>query len=360
MADDSGSDINSSSAINPHGDESTAPTRKRGRPQITPLEDYKDLIVQLFTVECLPIIEIARRLNLEFGLDISERTISRRLTAWDIPRRKNRLPPPEELRERILFHYNKNLNDDEISEALRAEGYDMKARNLARMRQKLGMRRRSRFPEFREYSDEEDNAAGSDSARPKAPKAAMPRKKKRNTSHNAALIPKVTAFVEKYMSNYDGSHDFNHIRRVVGLAHVIYNEIVRARNREDRAITDAEGDAELDLHVITLGALLHDVGDKKYLLPGQDGKTVVLSTLLSFGASEELAIKVQRIVLGVSYSSEIKDPAQVQAMIQKYPELAGVGGCAGRRSPGRNRSRWYWSHIHIWWSEGIKAHGGDD
>jgi len=41
-------------------------------------------------------------------------------------------------------------------------------------------------------------------------------------------------------------------------------------------------------------------------------------------ASEELALKVQRIVLGVSHSSEIKDPAATKALIDKYPELAVV------------------------------------
>lgn len=55
--------------------------RKRGRPQVTPLEPFKDKIIQLFSVDDLPIIEIARKLNLDHGLDISERTISRRLSS---------------------------------------------------------------------------------------------------------------------------------------------------------------------------------------------------------------------------------------------------------------------------------------
>ena len=125
---------------------------------------------------------------------------------------------------------------------------------------------------------------------------------------------------EKAPSNYDGSHDFNHIRRVVGLAHMIYTEL--NKEMESSPLFDEEPD--LDLHVITLAAFLHDVGDKKYLLPGQDANTLVLATLLSMGAPEDLAIKVQRIVLGVSYSSEIKDPAAVTAMIERYPELAVV------------------------------------
>jgi len=97
------------------------------------------------------------------------------------------------------------------------------------------------------------------------------------------------------------------------LAHLLYREI-KAK--------DGRGGAALDLQVITLAALLHDVGDMKYLEPGQDGNTLVLSTLLSLGAPEDLALKVQRIVLGVSYSTEVKDPAQIRSMIEKYPELA--------------------------------------
>ena len=287
------------------------------------LDDYKDLIIQLFSGDDLPIIDIARRLNLEHGLDISERTISRRLTSWGVPRKKNRLPPTQELQDRILFHYNKNLNDDEICVALNTEGYAIKPRNLARLRQKLGMRRRSKYPEFREFSDGEEGPpptlSGEGGLQPQLPtQPTSPQKKKKVTPNcSTALIPQVSSFVEKYMSKYDGSHDFNHIKRVVGLAHLIYNESKENQHLYGEAV-------ELDLNVITLAALLHDVGDKKYLAPGEDSNTLVLATLLSFGAPEGLALKVQRIVTGVSYSSEIKDPAQVQAVILKYPELAVV------------------------------------
>ena len=228
------------------------------------------------------------------------------------------MAPSQELYDRVVFHYNKNLNDESIAAALQSEGYDIKVRNLARLRQKLGLRRRSRYPEFREYSDEGDAEV---SAQLVAESAAVKQKqspKRKKVGNDIALIPRVTAFVEKYMSKYDGSHDFNHIRRVAGLAHLIYSEI--NREREEGSLLSEE----LDLHVITLAALLHDVGDKKYLEPGQDGNTLVLATLLRFGAQEDLAVKVQRIVLGVSYSSEVKNPEKVTALIQKYPELAVV------------------------------------
>lgn len=122
-----------------------------------------------------------------------------------------------------------------------------------------------------------------------------------------ALIANVTSYVEQYMSNYDGSHDFNHIKRVLRLAQHIQ---FRTPNTS--------------LPIVTLSALLHDVGDKKYLKPGEDATRLIYDTLRSYGAGEELAETVQTICLGVSYSSEIKDPAKVAALIAQYPELAVV------------------------------------
>ncbi|CZT09275.1 hypothetical protein WAI453_005704 [Rhynchosporium graminicola] len=317
----SSEDDSSDTDLNP-GTETSK--RGRGRPASTVLEPYKDEIVKLFIAEDQPLVEIARRMNEVYGLGVSERTISRRLTQWKIPRKKNRTPVAVNMQERIIYHYNMNLNDDQIARALLAEGYEIKPRNLARLRHKLGMRRRAKYPEYREYSDMEEDevptgkaAQEGASSSPKGPPK-KPRKRAKKVPPNAALIPKVTTFVQEYMSQYDGSHDFNHIKRVVGLAHKIYAEIIKTE--EESGLFDKESD--LDLHVVTLAALLHDIGDKKYLLPGQNGETLVLATLLGFGAPEDLALKVQRIVLAVSYSSEIKDRAHVETMISKYPELA--------------------------------------
>ncbi|KAM0198206.1 hypothetical protein ACHAPA_007304 [Fusarium lateritium] len=122
-----------------------------------------------------------------------------------------------------------------------------------------------------------------------------------------ALIGKVTSYVEQYMSNYDASHDFNHIKRVLRLSHHIQSHTPSARRP-----------------LVTLAALLHDVGDKKYLRPGEDPSRMVSSVLVSFGAPEALADTVQAICLGVSYSSEVKDPARTRALVETYPELAVV------------------------------------
>ncbi|KAI1336106.1 hypothetical protein F5Y15DRAFT_396018 [Xylariaceae sp. FL0016] len=124
------------------------------------------------------------------------------------------------------------------------------------------------------------------------------------------LVSAVADYVQKYMANYDGSHDFHHIERVLGLAKHIH------------ALSPNE--PERDPLVVELSALLHDVGDKKYLKPGEDASTLVQELLISLGATSQLAQKVQTICLGVSYSSEIKDPARVQDLIKSHPELAVV------------------------------------
>ncbi|KAK3370237.1 hypothetical protein B0H63DRAFT_311562 [Podospora didyma] len=124
------------------------------------------------------------------------------------------------------------------------------------------------------------------------------------------LVQSVRAYVKDYMQKYDASHGWDHIQRVVGLSRHIYAQ--------------TEDKSGLDLRIIQLSALLHDVGDRKYIKPDEDPTTMVLKVLESFGASVELAETVQTICGGVSYSSEIKDPARVTALIAKHPELAVV------------------------------------
>ncbi|KAK4038017.1 hypothetical protein C8A01DRAFT_48311 [Parachaetomium inaequale] len=126
------------------------------------------------------------------------------------------------------------------------------------------------------------------------------------------LVQSVTAHVKAYMQNYDASHSWDHIERVVSMAHHIYTH------------SDAAFQATLDLRTIHLAALLHDVGDRKYLQPHESPTTQVHTLLLSLSCAPALASKIQTICSGVSYTSEVKDPAHVAALIEQYPELAVV------------------------------------
>ena len=123
----------------------------------------------------------------------------------------------------------------------------------------------------------------------------------------SSLIGPAAAFVRDYMSRYDGSHDFGHIRRVVRLARHIHSQ------EHQRA--------GADLGVVILAALLHDVGDKKYVSEGEDPTCMVRDVLAGkLGAEPALAERVQKICLGVSYSSEAKDPEGTERLVQEYPE----------------------------------------
>ena len=72
-------------------------------------------------------------------------------------------------------------------------------------------------------------------------------------SNQVLLVSQVTAYVKDFMNQYDGSHDYAHVQRVLGLA---------------LTIATSSTTAQCDLHVVTLSALLHDVGDKKYIKTG--------------------------------------------------------------------------------------------
>ena len=126
------------------------------------------------------------------------------------------------------------------------------------------------------------------------------------------LLRSVVHFVRQYMSQNDASHNFEHIQRVVGLSQHIYTHSADLLRQH------------LDFRVMTLSALLHDVGDKKYLRPGEDPSTMVHALLRTLGAPEELAGRVQAICLGVSYSTEVRDPDRTRQLIRLHPELAVV------------------------------------
>ncbi|KAH8431832.1 HD domain-containing protein [Aspergillus melleus] len=142
------------------------------------------------------------------------------------------------------------------------------------------------------------------------------------------LYTTLTPFVNTCMASHDPSHNPAHVHRVVSLARSIL-----------RAEQSLHPERRYSAEVVDLAALLHDVGDRKYLeqvreiisastsstgagdgsgaAKGEvDADTLVLQTLLSHGASRELATRVQTIVSHVSYTKEKKDPEAVRKLIE--------------------------------------------
>ena len=71
------------------------------------------------------------------------------------------------------------------------------------------------------------------------------------------LVAKISDYVQEFMSHYDGSHDFCHVKRVLGLAHQIYAELASPSSTPSSSDSSASGQT-LDPLVITLSALLHE------------------------------------------------------------------------------------------------------
>lgn len=141
-------------------------------------------------------------------------------------------------------------------------------------------------------------------------------------SKDEQLIASMKAYMETCMSGHDPSHNPTHVHRVVSLAHRIH--------ASELALHPETASTKYNKTIITLSALLHDIGDHKYL-PKEtansstvDPKQLVYNALTSHGADAELASRVQTIVNNVSYTNETRNPEHVKSLISTpgYHELA--------------------------------------
>lgn len=123
------------------------------------------------------------------------------------------------------------------------------------------------------------------------------------------MVREIYNFVEEFFQNpkFDASHDFQHVKRVTKTAIAIYE-------------AEKPTQPTLQASTVILGALLHDVEDKKYA----QSKDAIRNALLDANMTESEAVHLQKLVEGVSYSSEVRDPSRVTSLIAEIPELAVV------------------------------------
>lgn len=113
------------------------------------------------------------------------------------------------------------------------------------------------------------------------------------------------------MQDWDESHGYQHVERVHLLSQRIALEQSRRSHQQFKPL------------IVTLAALLHDVGDHKYT--DGEGETERASTFLaSIAAPPDVVTAVQEIVNAVSYSKEVKDPRRVMDVLERHPELGPV------------------------------------
>jgi uncharacterized protein len=109
---------------------------------------------------------------------------------------------------------------------------------------------------------------------------------------NMEIIDKAREYSKLYMSQYDSSHDFAHVERVVALA----KRLVEMESKQ------------VDVVAIELAALLHDVNDHKYF-SDRDENFVQKVLIEQLSCPPELAVKVNNIVKHCSFTYEIQNGA---------------------------------------------------
>eukprot|EP00158_Paraphelidium_tribonemae_P001139 Partr_v1_DN24018_c0_g1_i1_m34825 putative HD superfamily hydrolase len=125
-----------------------------------------------------------------------------------------------------------------------------------------------------------------------------------------AIIASTKAFVKEYFSkqNYDPSHDFWHVERVLGLA----CQLATAEKAKGK---------QVDMLIVVLAALLHDVGDFKYST-GQDSVADIIGFFLeSHDCTPHVRDHVINIVENISFRKELEQRKASQLPLKKSVEL---------------------------------------
>ncbi len=100
------------------------------------------------------------------------------------------------------------------------------------------------------------------------------------------VIQKTIDFVKKVLSNAEGGHDWWHIYRVWNLS----KYIAKTEN------------VNVDMFIIELGALLHDIGDSKFYDGNEEiGPRKAREFLTSLNIDEEVIVHVEKIIANISF-----------------------------------------------------------
>ena len=125
---------------------------------------------------------------------------------------------------------------------------------------------------------------------------------------NDKRFSKVMAFVKGSLKGYDSGHDWMHIDRVVRTSIYIY-----------------EREHEACLGAVILGALLHDVGDRKFA--DHDAKPEIRALLASLDIDASIADIVMDINSNISFSESDRkrDKSNELRIVQDADRLDAIG-----------------------------------
>jgi hypothetical protein len=107
------------------------------------LDPYKDIIISWLEDDNMKMSGVVKRLQKDFYIVVSHRTIQTRCKVWGIIRQPRLSIRDAGMRNiRVTYHFQYNLSDTEIRSALQVEGLPTELRTNRRIRSKLGLTRR--------------------------------------------------------------------------------------------------------------------------------------------------------------------------------------------------------------------------
>lgn len=110
---------------------------------------------------------------------------------------------------------------------------------------------------------------------------------------NTQIVEETIAFVKETLKGAEGGHDWFHIQRV------FKNTLLIAK------------DEKVDVLVVSLGALLHDIADSKFNNGDETvGPKIASEFLTSLGARKKIVDHVVKIIENISYKSSL-DPKKL-------------------------------------------------
>jgi uncharacterized protein len=124
----------------------------------------------------------------------------------------------------------------------------------------------------------------------------------------------VNEAVRAYMTqdHMDATHDYEHIQRVVMLAHRLYHS------------TNPEIEPwklQIDKLLMYLGAMMHDIGDRKYLRPGETTESVLENMIIECCLPVTLGKHLLYLIPRVSFNREQNAKEDILAACDAFPEL---------------------------------------
>ncbi|KAI7871723.1 hypothetical protein BDF14DRAFT_1718343 [Spinellus fusiger] len=108
----------------------------------------------------------------------------------------------------------------------------------------------------------------------------------------SAIIGRTRAMVERYMGKLDPSHDILHVDRVTRLAMHLAKSCVDQGH-------------SVNMELVELAALCHDVGDRKYYEGTETGGELIYTFLTKEGYEPTMASSVSRIVDNIGFRKEL-------------------------------------------------------